>query len=203
MRAFAVTALLLALPILALAHDGKVHFGDEAALATVAEWVDEEFNALVTALEQEEGVPAMYFGATLSGENQVPTPLATNTTGSITIACGNNSAVWLLEVDGVYQFTMSHLHYGSSSENGPVVVLLGPSGDNPADGLKLYSPPLSGSVALVGTFNATNIALPSTNSPTLADLTDAIMAGNVYANIHTTGYPAGLIRAQLTTISGM
>ncbi len=52
-------------------------------------------------------------GAVLVGSNQVPTPLATNTTAQFTIAIGRSTSAWALEVDGIEKMTMSHLHYVS------------------------------------------------------------------------------------------
>ncbi len=54
-------------------------------------------------------------GAVLTGTAELPAPIETNTTAYFHIAIGKTSSVWALLVDGIANFTMSHLHYVSRS----------------------------------------------------------------------------------------
>jgi hypothetical protein len=44
------------------------------------------------------------------------------------------------------------------------------------------------------------VARPEIGINTLADALQSIVAGNAYVNIHTSQYPAGEIRGQLTPV---
>ena len=99
---------------------------------------------------------------------------------------------------------MAHIHMGSSTVAGPIVVWLfpstapvpGPLGSGRHDG-----------VLAEGTFTAANLVGPLAGHP-LSDLLAAIQSGNAYVNVHTndgqgavnTGpgdFPGGEIRGQL------
>jgi len=99
---------------------------------------------------------------------------------------------------------MAHIHMGSSTVAGPIVVWLfpstapvpGPVGSGRHDG-----------VLAEGTFTAANLVGPLAGHP-LSDLLAAIQSGNAYVNVHTndgqgaanTGpgdFPGGEIRGQL------
>jgi len=99
---------------------------------------------------------------------------------------------------------MAHIHMGSSTVAGPIVVWLfpstapvpGPVGSGRHDG-----------VLAQGTFTAANLVGPLAGHP-LSDLLAAIQSGNAYVNVHTndgqgaanTGpgdFPGGEIRGQL------
>lgn len=78
----------------------------------------------------------------------------------------------------------SHFHFGSSGMIGPVVVPLTLTGE------------ASGVVA-AGVFTAADFT-GAGEIATLADLHDAIMAGNIYINVHTPSFPGGEARGQLS-----
>jgi hypothetical protein len=99
---------------------------------------------------------------------------------------------------------MAHIHMGSSTVAGPIVVWLfpstapvpGPLGSGRHDG-----------VLAEGTFTAANLVGPLAGHP-LSDLLAAIQSGNAYVNVHTTDgqgaantgpgdFPGGEIRGQL------
>jgi hypothetical protein len=94
--------------------------------------------------------------------------------------------------------TQAHIHFENATNNGPVVAFLcsnlgnGPAG-TPA------CPTGDGSVA--GTITAAQVtaggAAQGLDAGELDELLGAIDAGATYANVHTTGRPAGEIRAQL------
>jgi len=91
-----------------------------------------------TSAAAGDGAAPYMASAMLTGTNQVPTPLETNTTAYFHIAIGKNSSVWALLVDGIANFTMSHLHYVSTA-HAAVGVLLAPLMLPPTVGSKLTS----------------------------------------------------------------
>lgn len=110
------------------------------------------------------------FEATLSGANEVP-PNPSVYTGTV-VAILNEAMTqvsYVIEYDPVPSETGAHFHAAPPGVNGPVVH--GLPGGNPK----------------VGTWDI---------SP--ADV-DALFAGNIYVNIHSTMYPGGEIRANLTS----
>lgn len=165
---------------------------DEADLETG------DFGKLVQAIIAEEGVPPFLATAVLDGGKQVP-PLNTSATAVFAIAVGANSSAWALQVEDVNKMIMAHIHWGNSTTNGPPIVLLGPNGPD-ADlatlTLPTYDPPLSGKIILSSTFTAADIVVPDTTL-TLEGLKEAIVAGNIYVNVHTVKYPPGEIRGQV------
>lgn len=62
--------------------------------------------------------------------------------------------------------------------------------------LPQLSPPRSGTLRYDDDFRASALGGPL-EGKTLDDLRAAIVAGNIYVNIHTTEYPAGVARGQL------
>lgn len=68
--------------------------------------------------------------------------------------------------------TAGHLHWGDPITNGPVILNLNPQ------------------------FLGTNMASATVSIPRQS-LADSIASGTVYLNLHTTAFPAGLIRGQL------
>lgn len=61
-------------------------------------------------------------GAILSGANQVPAPIDTNTTGVLVVVIGQQSLGFSFIMRDCVEVTMSHLHAGNSSVNGPPFV---------------------------------------------------------------------------------
>ncbi|GAB4821588.1 hypothetical protein N2152v2_008634 [Parachlorella kessleri] len=161
----------------------------------------DSYTNAVAQIMSEDGAAPYMASAMLMGMNELPSPIETNTTAYFHIAIGKNSSMWALLVDGITNFTMSHLHYGNSSTSGPVAVPLGPSASSAnGSGTPMYNPPFSGSFVLMGPLTASDITFPATlgiMNPTLSDLMTAIDAGMIYANLHNTEYPAGVVRGQL------
>jgi CHRD domain-containing protein len=114
------------------------------------------------------------------------------------------SVAYKLIASNIDNAFMAHIHMGSSTVAGPIVVWLfpstapvpGPLGSGRHDG-----------VLAEGTFTAANLVGPLAGHP-LSDLLAAIQSGNAYVNVHTndgqgavnTGpgdFPGGEIRGQL------
>ena len=115
-----------------------------------------------------------------------------------------SSIAWQLSYSGLEgAVQQSHIHFGQRSVNGGISVFLctnlrnGPAG-TPAC-------PQSGTIS--GTVTAADVSpnIPATlaarnqgiNTGEYVELVRAIAAGKTYANLHTTTWPSGEIRAQL------
>ncbi|GAB4816687.1 hypothetical protein N2152v2_003733 [Parachlorella kessleri] len=163
----------------------------------------------------EAGGPDVFYAvANLAGKNMVPEPINTTAMARLALALGKDSAVYFLEVFDILEFAMSHLHMvspgtgtlhtgtlqGARGANGPAFIQLAPafaSAQPGADMLHtMYTPPLSGKMSIVNTFNASDIHPPS-GTMDMQALKDAILKGNVYTAVHNTTTPVGLIRDQL------
>ncbi|HSO28712.1 MAG TPA: CHRD domain-containing protein [Candidatus Sulfomarinibacteraceae bacterium] len=128
--------------------------------------------------------------AVLSGFNEIPA-ISTAGTGKLRMSIdGSNTTVtYTLTFSGLEGGAVigAHLHLGKPGVAGGVIVNLCP--------VTCVSP-------VTGTFGAANVAaLPAQGIAGPADWAEvlkAIRAGAVYANVHTTAYPAGEIRGQLS-----
>ena len=89
-------------------------------------------------------------------------------TATLRINPGTGEVCWTIKVAGVDPVLMAHIHSGASTTTGPIVVFLNPYTGDCAD--------ISRELAL-------------------AIITDP---GSYYVNVHTTVYPAGAVRGQLT-----
>ena len=93
--------------------------------------------------------------------------------------------------------TQAHIHFGGRHQSGGIIVFLcsnlpSPPPDTPA------CPTPSGSVS--GVLTADDVIGPANQGidpREFDELVDAVRAGVTYANVHSTKYPAGEIRAQL------
>ncbi|GAB4821589.1 hypothetical protein N2152v2_008635 [Parachlorella kessleri] len=198
-----VACLLAALAMVASTHgaytEDGYEFGKASTLDAVAMLTGDTYTSMVAQIESEDGAAPYMASAVLTGTAELPAPIETNTTAYFHIAIGKNSSVWALLVDGIANFTMSHLHYGNSTTSGPVAVPLGPSASS-GSGTPMYNPPFTGSFVLMGPLSTSSITFPASTgikNATFSDLQAAIDAGMIYANLHNTEYPAGVVRATL------
>lgn len=115
-----------------------------------------------------------YLKGNFQGSQEVPANAAT---GSGVVIVKYNMGTKALELYGNYSgltsaITGSHIHRGEPSVAGPVVIALVNSGDT------------TGTLSLTATLTQPQ--------------EDSLLAGNMYANVHTATYSAGEIRARLT-----
>jgi hypothetical protein len=115
------------------------------------------------------------FTTTLLGANEVPGPGDPDGSGTatITLNLGQGRVCWDLAVSGVSTPVAAHIHVAPVGVAGPVVVPL--------------SPPIGGTSS--GCAEGVN-----------RDLIKAIIQNpeQYYVNVHTTEYPAGALRGQLS-----
>jgi hypothetical protein len=129
--------------------------------------------------------PANNFAATLKGTSEVPATTSA-ATGTATFSVSGTTVTYTVTFTGLTgNPTASHMHVGSSSVAGPVVV--------PFKGL-----PTATAGTFTGTFTQADIVAGASPSvTTLDDLLVQMRAGNAYANVHTTANPNGEIRGQI------
>jgi len=169
------------------------------------------FGVVVLALVVVVGVQAFggkhhVKGETMTGfqETSTGTPagLYTDGTGSFEaqIADDDQSVAYELTYSGLSSnVTQAHIHFGNRYTSGGISLFLcsnlgnGPAGTPPC-------PAAGGTVT--GTLTPASVVGPTTQGipagPTgWPKILTAIRAGVTYANVHTTGFPAGEIRTQL------
>jgi hypothetical protein len=124
--------------------------------------------------------------ATLSGSNEVP---ARNSaaSGFSQIIIDGDRVHYAVEIDDISNVFASHIHTGASGANGPVRVTF----FNTAPSTALSTSDKH--ILAEGTFTAENVSGIS-----FADLLAAIRNGTAYVNVHTTQFPGGEIRGQLS-----
>lgn len=119
------------------------------------------------------------FTATLSGADEVPA-VETAATGTATVTLDGNELSWRVEVKGLDNATMAHIHGAAPGENGGVMV-------------PLFREDKGANFSGLLTEGTTTVE---------DDVVRAIRAGNAYVNVHTTAHPRGELRGQLEP-SGM
>jgi Asp-tRNA(Asn)/Glu-tRNA(Gln) amidotransferase A subunit family amidase len=132
--------------------------------------------------------PKTTFTAQLDGDQEV-SPTDTDATGSAVFTLNDNKTAlqYTLNVTNIYNVTAAHIHLGPAGANGPVVVPLfsgneaGPVNGILAEGM-IMSDDLTGPLA----------------GMTMDDLIAEMNGGNTYANVHTSKYPGGEIRGQIS-----
>jgi hypothetical protein len=152
--------------------------------------------------DEMSGHKTRHLETDLRGRNEVP-PHTTPASGEAVFRVKDDGSVsYRLVVEDIRNPFMAHIHRAAAGVNGPVVVWLFPS-TVPAPG-PISAGPRDGLLA-EGTFTAKDFVAPFKGT-TLAELLDAIRAGNAYVNVHTSNgtatpapgnFPGGEIRGQL------
>ena len=122
------------------------------------------------------------YTATLLATNEIP-PTATTGTGTATFEDRGTQIDWALTVTGLTAIVDSHIHLGSATQNGGIII-------------NLFTPrvatgPVNGLLG-TGTITAANNANVSLDS-----LRVLFNNGNSYVNVHTSANPGGAIRGQV------
>ena len=94
--------------------------------------------------------------------------------------------------------TQAHIHFGQRSVNGGISVFLCSNlGNGPAGTQACPAAPATISGSIVAANVTAGAAAQGIAAGEFAELLAAIKAGKTYANVHTTKFPGGEIRAQL------
>jgi hypothetical protein len=144
---------------------------------------------------------------TLEGYQENP-DVSSNATGSFaaTIAKDDQSLTYTVSYSGLEgDVLMSHIHFGKPAVNGGISIwLCGTTGGFAGPAGTLTCPgPSSGTVTR--TVTAADVVGPTGQGiepGAFAEIVAAIRAGHAYANVHTTKWPSGEIRAQINDGEG-
>ncbi len=114
------------------------------------------------------------FNVNMTGTEEVPGPgdLAGTGTAQITVDPNGTQICFILTESGIEGVTAAHIHEGKAGVSGPIVVTL--------------TPPTTGSVEDCVDADAAVIKTLSAGTR------------SYYVNLHTTAFPNGAVRAQLT-----
>ena len=93
---------------------------------------------------------------------------------------------------GITAITGAHIHSGAAGSNGSIRIAL-----YPAPGTNFSATPTGGvdGILIQGSFNSSQVT-----GVTYDELLSEMRAGTAYANVHTTQYPGGEIRAQVRLV---
>jgi hypothetical protein len=128
---------------------------------------------------------------TADQEVQVP-PVQTDTTGQFEILVNKDATAgeYTLRVSNGMRLIQAHFHCGTAGVNGPVIVFLA--------GPRTEGWDVDGKWVSNATITDANVILKTTPcGVTLAQVFEAARNGNVYVNVHSVQYPAGVVRGQL------
>ncbi len=154
---------------------------------------------LVASLAVASGGKHNLKAGLLSGYEENP-DLSTAGTGSFSVRIDETepSLNYELTYSGLESnVTQAHVHFGKTAINGGISFFIcsnlgnGPAG-TPACPLQ--------QATLTGTITAANVIGPAVQgiqAGAFGELVAAMRAGHTYANVHTTGFPGGEIRAQI------
>lgn len=136
----------------------------------------------------------------LSGYAETPLAISTTGTGQFRarINAAGNEITYTLDYSGTEgTVTQAHIHVGSPAQSGGISAFLCTNLGNGPVGTQAC-PAAPGMVT--GTIRPADIIGPAAQgiaAGQFAELVAAVRAGVTYANVHSTLYPAGELRAQL------
>jgi len=148
------------------------------------------------------------FSANLEGAQQVP-PVTTEGTGIASLQMQDNTITYQVNVVNTDKITGIHIHKGTSGEKGEVLVSLytRDTDDDDISSLpKNIAPKIdvastvqrSSQFSSSGNFHAYDLQ-GSLEGKSLEDLVSLMQSGETYVNVHTTSYPDGEIRGQISS----
>lgn len=141
----------------------------------------------------DEAYAAKYpYKAQLSGQNEVP-PVQTKATGQAEFTKPANDTIkYRVNVTGISNATMAHIHSGDQGKNGVPVVDL------------MNTPTSKDKTTAYGMIFRGNISSSSLKGAlqgkTLDDLAALMDSGKAYVNVHTADHKDGEIRGQLSNV---
>ena len=139
--------------------------------------------AIVPACGDDPVSPATSFTAALSGTNEVP-PVPTTAAGNATLSVVGSELTYTVNVTGLSNALVAHIHVAAAGANGPVRLnLCGTGAPEPAC--------TSGTGVLATGSNGTALGI------TFDSLLSAMRTGGAYVNVHTSANQGGEIRGQV------
>ena len=121
------------------------------------------------------------FKAKLNGRNEVP-PNCSGATGTLVAVLSSDKqrVDYIIQTNNLSNITAAHFHDGRRGQNGPIVK-------------DINIDPITG--AGVGSWTTTDVTQPLT-----AELIEKLKQGRLYVNVHTTNFPGGEIRGQVSPL---
>jgi hypothetical protein len=148
--------------------------------------------AFMMLLSASASAQVVTMHATLNGGEETPAVVLTGAVGTVVVSIDATSrevavTLHVFNIPGASPTTAGHFHVGAKGAGGPVVLNFPPS-----------------IVGRTGDFTmsfrlneASFVARPAQGINTIDDMLQAMVAGNAYANVHTSANPGGEIRGQL------
>ncbi len=142
-----------------------------------------------------------FSGSPMNGYEENP-DLSTTGTGSFTARLSNDgtSIHYKLSYSGLEgTVTQSHVHFAKPALNAGISFWLCETATNPSPSASTPACPMPGGT-VEGDITAAEVIGPAAQgieAGNLAEILAAMRAGHAYANVHSTKYPGGEIRAQI------
>lgn len=154
---------------------------------------------LLTSAVASADESALTMRASLSGFNEVP-PKATGAIGTFTAKASNGKIVFTLKYSGLSTPAfMAHYHFAQPGVNGGIFIWLCGKPGTPAT--QVCPPGTTEPATVTGTITAADIQPVPDQGVMAMDFATAlriIEAGRSYVNVHTTMFPGGEIRGQVS-----
>lgn len=137
---------------------------------------------------------------TLNSYNETPLAVSTPGTASLRMVISDRAGTItyrLSYADLSAPITQAHVHFGNTQQSGGVSFFFCSNLGNGPVGTQLCP---AAPATITGTITATEVIGPAAQgiaAGEFAEIVKAIRAGFAYANVHTTAFPAGEVRAQL------
>lgn len=153
---------------------------------------------MLSATSADEGT--IKLRASLSGFQEV-TPKLTDGTGTFTATINGGTLTYKLTYSNLSSPAfMAHIHFGQKAVSGGILIWLCQSAAAPSPTAGTPEcPPGGGTVT--GTANAASVLKINGQTLNAGNFNDAlaiIRSGEAYANVHTTNFPGGEIRGQVS-----
>jgi hypothetical protein len=145
----------------------------------------------------------LFFKSNLSGAQEATTPpggVDTDTSGEIVVRFDKalSKAEFRIVVRNGTGITQAHFHCSPAGVNGPVVAFLfGPAAPPGIDVVEGAAEVELDNSDIIPPENPEDIEACGVPLNNIASLAFAMLAGKIYANVHSTAFPAGVIRGQL------
>jgi len=151
----------------------------------------DDSNVEFTGDENARKGQMMEFGSFLIGTEEVP---AVNSSGAgaafFSLSPDGKSLNFEVRVANTTGIIFAHLHNAAEGENGPVVVTLIPAQDPSG---------LENGVVVEGMIKMEDLSGPL-DGKMISDLVREINMGRIYVNIHTSSFPSGELRGQVSMV---
>jgi hypothetical protein len=146
-------------------------------------------------------------GNPLTGYEETPQTLSTTGTGSFTAKLSDDSDTlhYKLSYSGLEgTVTMAHVHFGARALSGGISFWLCETATNPSPSATTPACPVPGGT-VEGDITAAEVIGPlgqGIEPMAFSEIVAAMRAGKAYANVHSSKWPSGEIRAQVNDRGG-